>query len=221
MMKTPLLRLAIVVAAAAAIPLMSRSQAVGTSARDALLDLLLFPVAPPIDLNAYPPDLRVELQRYLQRYKAYRSKRHRPVMPGLGRGEDDMIYSAWTDFERRLAAVSADPSAPALAEAYVTQMKPCYEWEGGGECPEREAKFAAAYQEAQPRGPFNDYLPFLAAHRWLCAAEGYESEAQPERAAQSRKAYEQTTPAARQSKSLLMRFAAERLAQRKSCSTHP
>jgi len=132
-----------------------------------------------------------------------------------------MVYTAWVGYERKLAAVSGDPKAPALAAAYVDRLRPCYEWEGFHDCPEREAIFAADYQTANPGGPFSDYLPLLAAHLWLCAAEAYEYEKQPEGAARSRRAYETMVSTARQSKTLLIRLAAERLAERSSCFSQP
>src|ERR1035437_799095 len=113
------------------------------------------------------------------------------------------------------------PKAPALPPADVDRLRPCYEWEGFHDCPEREAIFAADYQTANPGGPFSDYLRLLAAHRWLCAAEAYEYEKQPEGAAWSRRAYETMVSTARQSKTLLIRLAAERLAERSSCFSQP
>jgi hypothetical protein len=215
-MTRTLLRLAIIVAVGyTAIPIVSQEP--NTNALDGILDLLLFPATPALDLNTYSAsaDIRTELQRYLQRYKAYRSTRQHPVRPGLTRGEESMIYSAWIAYERSLVAVTADPRASALAKEYVDRLTPCYEWEGLHDCPEREAKFASEYQESHPGGPFSDYLPLLAAHRWLCAAEGYVGH--PEEAARSRTEYEQMISTARQSKSPLVRVAAERLAQRNSC----
>jgi hypothetical protein len=193
------------------------SQAISATARDEIVGLLVLSADLPIDLKAYPPDASAELQRYLQRYKAYRSKRVRSMKSGL----DAMVYTAWVGYERKLAAVSGDPKAPALAAAYVDRLRPCYEWEGFHDRPEREAIFAADYQTANPGGPFSDYLPLLAAHRWLCAAEAYEYEKQPEGAARSRRAYETMVSTARQSKTLLIRLAAERLAERSSCFSQP
>ena len=218
-MHRPLLRGVMVAAAAALaiVPVGLWPSTAGTNARDALVDLLVWGADIPIDLNAYSPDVSAELQRHLQRYQAYRSKRPRPVKSGL----DAMVYAAWVGYEGKLAAVSDDPKAPALAAAYVDRLRPCYEWEGFHDCPEREATFAADYQTANPGGPFSDYLPLLAAHRWLCAAEAYEYEKQPEGAARSRRAYEKTISAARQSNVLPIRLAAERLAERNSCFSKP
>jgi len=201
-------------AACAAIPLILWSQTAGVSARDALVDRLLFEATHPIDLNAYSPDVRIELQRYLQRYAAYHSERPRPMKLA---SEQGMVYSAWVAYERRLAAASPDPRAPTAAKGYVDRLRPCYEWEEFHDCPEREAIFATQYQTANPDGPFKEYLPLLAAHLWLCAAEAYEYENKPEDAAHSRRAYETMVSTARQSKSLLIRLAAERLAERNSC----
>ena len=216
-MQRTLLRGVLVAAGLAAVPPGLWSQAISATARDEIVDLLVLSADLPIDLKAYPPDARAELQRYLQRYMAYGSKRVRPRKSGL----DAMVYTAWVGYERKLAAVSGDPKAPALAAAYVDRLRPCYEWEGFHDCPEREAIFAADYQTANPGGPFSDYLPLLAAHLWLCAAEAYEYEKQPEGAARSRRAYETMVSTARQSKTLLIRLAAERLAERNSCFSQP
>jgi hypothetical protein len=216
-MQRTLLRGVLVAAGLAAVPPGLWSQAISATARDEIVGLLVLSADLPIDLKAYPPDASAELQRYLQRYKAYRSKRVRSMKSGL----DAMVYTAWVGYERKLAAVSGDPKAPALAAAYVDRLRPCYEWEGFHDCPEREAIFAADYQTANPGGPFSDYLPLLAAHLWLCAAEAYEYEKQPEGAARSRRAYETMVSTARQSKTLLIRLAAERLAERSSCFSQP
>jgi hypothetical protein len=189
------------------------AQAPGARARDALVDMLVWGADLPLDLSAYSPKVKAELERHLLRYKGYRSERRRPVKAGAL----EMVYTAWVRYERKLVAVSGDPRAPALAAAYVESLRPCYEWEGFHGCPEREATFAAEYQTAHPGRPFSECLPLLAAHRWLCAAEAYEYEKRPEDAARSRRAYEQTIPIARQSKALLVRLAAEGLAERGRC----
>jgi hypothetical protein len=155
----------------------------------------------------YPPALRPELTAHLRRFNAYRSTR-----TGLAKtGEFGMVYSAWTGYERQLAAVSASSKTPALALAYVSELKPCYEWEGYHDCPEREAVFAIKYQAAHPNSPFSAYLPLLAAHRWICAAEGYDYEKQPAEAVRCRRSYEEAAAVARKSDSLLVRTAAEQL----------
>jgi hypothetical protein len=56
------------------------------------------------------------------------------------------------------------------------------------------------------------YLPLLAAHRWLCAAEGYDYEKRPEAAARSRREFEARVRIAAQSSNALIRAAAARLA---------
>src|SRR5204862_1196683 len=104
-----------------------------------------------------------------------------------------------------------------LAVTYVTDLAPCYEWEGYHDCPEREASFAASYQAAHPAGPFSEYLPLLEAHRWLCAAEGYDYEKVAARAAQARSSYQQALFAALRSKSTLVRIAARELETRTTC----
>ena len=70
-----------------------------------------------------------------------------------------------------------------------------------------------------PNGPFSQYLPLLEAHRWLCAAEGYDSEKSPVEAARTRQSYLQALSVARRSTSLLVRTAAVELGTRARC--HP
>ena len=187
----------------------------GPRARDALVDLLVWGADQPLDLGAYSPEVKAELEKHLLRYKGYRSQRRRPVKAGALQ----LVHAAWVRYERKLVAVSGDPRAPALAAAYVDSLRPCYEWEGFHACPEREATFAAEYRTAHPGGPFSEYLPLLEAHRWLCTAGAYEYEQRPEDAARSRRVYEQTISTARHSKSLLVRLAAEGLTERGRCFT--
>lgn len=184
---------------------------------DALLDLLVFGQIGPIDPQAYPTPIRVELRQYLKRSAAYRSPRTRPAKSTLY----EMVYSARVRYERKLAAISDHPQAPALAFDFVEQLHPCYEWEGLSECPQREAIFAAAYQSARPDGPFSSYLPLLIAHRNLCAAEAYTFEQKSAEAARTRRDYEEALAVALTSKSPLVRTAATRLAARGSCLAQP
>jgi len=180
---------------------------------DALLDALVWGAhVVKIDPMAYARALRAEVEQHLRRAKVYRSKQAEPSKP-----ESKMLYWARINHERRLAAVSNNPRAPALAAAYVKRLRPCYEWEGYHDCPEREALFADEYQAAHPRGPFSDYLPLLAAHRWLCSAEAYDFEGQPANAERCRRMYEQRLSTARVSRAPLIRAAAERLAARGKC----
>lgn len=179
---------------------------------DALLDVIVWGTHMPIDPKAYPPVMRADVEQYLRRAKAYRSKRAKP-----SKSDAQMAHAAHVRYERKLAAVSNDPRAPALAAAYVKRLLPCYEWEGYHDCPEREAIFADEYQAAHPKGPFNEYLPLLAAHRWLCSAQAYDFEKQSADAERSRRMYEQRLSIARGSKVLLIRAAAERLAARGRC----
>jgi len=138
---------------------------------DAILDVLVFGLHMPIDPSRYPTELRVEVQQYLRRAAGYIPKRAVPSTAEMG-----MVYGAQVSYETRLVAHSDDPRAATLAQDYVTRLRPCYEWEGFHDCPERDASFADEYQAANPNGPFSNYLPLLAAHLWLCAAEGYDYE---------------------------------------------
>lgn len=189
------------------------------TANGRLLDLLVFGIddvfgaGDRIRSADYPPTVRTELFGYLRRFTAYRSKR-----TGLAKtGEFGMVYSGLTGYERQLAAISAHPQAPALALAYVSELKPCYEWEGYHDCPEREAVFAMKYQAAHPNGPFSAYLPLLTAHRWICAAEGYDYEKQPAEAARCRKRHQEALAVALNSPSPLVRTAAVTLRTTAAC----
>jgi hypothetical protein len=191
----------------------SSAQAPGASPSNALVDLMVWGGDGRVDVDAYSPEVKADLQRHLRRSEAYRSKRQRPA----NSSELSMVYGAQVRYERRLVATTDAPEAETLAVAYVDSLRPCYEWEGYHDCPEREAMFAAEYQTAHPGGPFSQYLPLLAAHRWLCTAEAYEYEKRPEDATRSRRAYERTISTARGSTDLLVRTAAEALTARGRC----
>jgi len=120
-------------------------------------------------------------------------------------------------YERRLAAIGTGPNVGALARAYVAALRPCYEWEGFHECPEREALFADSYQAEHLNGPFAQYLPLLSAHRWLCAAEAYHYEGVVADERRSRHAYERALEVAGSSAVLLVRTAAQALKRRGRC----
>jgi len=100
----------------------------------------------------------------------------------------------------------------------VDALRPCYEWEGFHDCPEREALFAEQHLHDRPDTPFGDLLRVLAAHRWLCAAEGYEYEQKPAEAQRARRAYaEALNFAIADSRSALMATAATELKANGRC----
>ena len=178
-----------------------------------LVDALVWDANLKMDVTTYAPNVKAQIEQLRQRSDAYRSKRIKPT----GSSELGMVYGAQVRYERRLVAASTSPGADALALAYVTELQPCYEWEGFSDCPEREAAFAGKYLAGHPTGPFSQYLPLLEAHRWLCAAEAYESGKAPAEVTRTRHAYEQALSTARQSSSLLVRTAAGELAARARC----
>jgi hypothetical protein len=188
-------------------------QAARQAAADSLANALLWGMQMGVDPGAFPQPLRSEVEGYLKRSAAYRTTRTRPA----DSAEMEMVYQAWVNYERLLAGISADASARALAVAYVDDLRPCYEWEGLHECPEREAMFAEKYLAAHPGAPFSRYLPLLAAHRWLCTAEAYAREKQPEAAARTRQAFERQIGVAIKADTLLIRVAADALMARKQC----
>jgi hypothetical protein len=179
---------------------------------DAVLDMLVFGIHISIDPAQYEPALRREIEQFLRRASAYNSARPAPSALDVR-----MVHAAQVSYETRLAAVSEDSRAPALAASYVTRLRPCYEWEGLSGCPEREAQFADQYQAANPNSPFRDYLSLLAAHRRLCAAEGFDEERKPVDADHSRRLYQERLAVARRSSVFLIRTAADRLAARGRC----
>lgn len=206
------LRFAILVAVLGAAPNTTVAQPVG-AAGDALVDVLVWGLAPGVDLNEYPPAVRQPLERLLARAQAYRSSRPEPK----GAREEPMVYAAQVRYERLLAVFADDPKARPLAVTYIERLRPCYEWEGYHECPEREASFASEYWQANPTAPFSAMLPLLAAHRWLCAADAYDYEKRPADAARSRRAYDDAIAIARQTSDTLIRAGAEALSARPRC----
>lgn len=185
-----------------------------------LLDVLVWGNGS-IDLASYSEDLRIDILRYQQRYEAYR-----PLKRGTDDGLAGMAINAQVRYERRLAAISELPDTAEFARTYVAELSPCYEWEGYSDCPEREARFAADYRTAHLDSPFRDYLPLLEAHRWICAAEGFEYEEsakgfEHEKAAKgvasSRDSYKSALSVALASRSGLVRVAAAELAARNRC----
>jgi hypothetical protein len=203
-------RLAIVAALAFGLP----ASAIQTRDANPLVSLLVWDADRAFDSSALPHDVRDELTRLQERARAYRSPRPRAADSD---GTLAMVYEAQVRYERRLFAIADGPDATARAVRYVDQLRPCYEWEGYHDCPEREATFAERYQREHPGDGLNEYLSLLAAHRWICAAEGYDYEKQPADAARSRRAYTDALAAARVARSPLMRAAAAQLARRGTC----
>lgn len=165
-------------------------------------------------------DVAARVQSVEDRCRAFAARTPKPTADSLG----GMVATARWSYEQRLFAV-ANGDVGAEAARYVAALRPCYEWEGFHDCPEREAIFADEYLKAHPASPFAASLPLLAAHRWLCAAEGYEYEQRSGAPApkpgvglaRARLAYVQRLAAARASRDPLIRFAAETLDARGAC----
>jgi len=186
----------------------------GHQGRSSILDLLVWGAQMNVDLSDYPPDVRADAEAVIARSKAYQSKRAQPTeSDGLSR----MVHQARVTYERRLVAMARTPGAEAAALAYVTDLAPCYEWEGYSDCPAREASFASEYQRTQPGAPFSDLLPLLEAHRWLCAAEGFDYEKNAEGAASARARSGASLKAAAASGDRLVRIGAAELEARATC----
>jgi hypothetical protein len=181
-----------------------------------VLDVVVFYAGTPRNVERYPLQVRQELQRFLERARAYRP-RPRPARLGSEMG---MVYAAREGYEAKLAASTAAAGAPRLAQGYVDALRPCYEWEGFHDCPEREALFAEQHLRDRPDTPFRDLLRVLAAHRWLCTADAYEYEQKPSEALRARRAYEVALKIATvDSRSALMTTAASELKASGRCHT--
>jgi hypothetical protein len=178
-----------------------------------VLDVIVFHADPPSEVARFPPDLREDLTRYVERLRTYRP-RQRP--PQLG-SEMTMAYDAREGYERKLVAASATSGVEQRAQEYVDALRPCYEWEGFHDCPEREAVFAERYLVDHPATPFAGFLRVLAAHRWLCTAEAYEYQRQPGSAEHARHEYQRALGLAVKVESPLMRVAAEELKSSGRC----
>ena len=165
-------------------------------------------------------DVTARLRSVDERCQAFRARTPPP------RTDTDVGLAAnarWMYAQRRFAMAAED--AATEAAQYVAALRPCYEWEGFHDCPEREAVFADRYLKEHPSSAFAGYLPLLAAHRWLCAAEGYEyemtsrvpSSKQGVGHPRARLSYVQRLETALGSRDPLIRFAAETLKERGAC----
>ena len=181
-----------------------------------LLDVVVFGAYLPVDMSTYPPEVRSLLQQHITRWQAYGPRPRPQKDPNFP--EMNMVYGARENYERRMFAITAGPGVERFAQQYVDELRPCYEWEGMHDCPEEEAKFAEQYLAKNPKSPFREFLPLLAANRWLCAAAGYEMENRPQEAARSRRASEAPLAVALKSPSLLIRTAAQELRARGRCN---
>ena len=187
-------------------------QAQASSPRAQLADLLLWGADTTPSITGLTPALQSEVDRYRRRWAAYKR--------GLRPTQDStmtMVRDNQVRYERRLVAIGRTPQARTLAAAYVKALRPCYEWEGFHDCPEREAQFADSYQGAHSAGPFREYLPLLAGHRWLCAAEGYQYEKSFTNVDRTRAEYERAIAVALKSPDQLVRASAEELKKRGTC----
>ena len=178
-----------------------------------VLDAIVFYGDPPSEVTQFASDVREDLKRYSQRLRAYRP---RPRPPQLS-SEMTMVYAAREGYEGKLVAASTETGVEQRAQEYVDTLRPCYEWEGFHECPEREATFAERYLADHPDAPFAGFLRLLAAHRWLCVAEAYEYQRQPGSAAHARHEYQRALAIAIKVESPLMRVAAEELKSSGRC----
>ena len=195
----------------AAVLVTSASAQVTTPAqRFTLLYAVVFYGTPPT--SGYDADVLRESQQFAQRAASYRP---RPRPPGLG-SEMTMVYAAREGYERKLVA-AAGPGVDRAAQQYVDELRPCYEWEGFHDCPEREATFAETYLSVNPDSPFRELLELLTAHRWLCVAQAYEREGAVEAATRARSAYSARLQRSLKTQSPMLRTAARELEAHGHC----
>jgi hypothetical protein len=150
------------------------------------------------------------MDRFLARWETFRETPPPPGRPS----EPHMLHAKHQQYQRLLFSIAASPDAAARAQDYVRRLNPPYEWEGLPDGPEREARFAESWLASEPDSPFRRYLPLLAAHRWLCAAEAWDfqgSDNGQQKAAASREAYKRHLAAAQASAEPLIRAAATAL----------
>lgn len=176
-----------------------------------LLDAVVFYGTPPT--AGYAADVLRQMRQFAQRANSYQP---RPRPPKLG-SEMTMVYAAREGYERKLVAAASASGSERLAQQYVDELRPCYEWEGFHDCPEREARFAEEHLAKNPNSPFAEFLRLLSAHRWVCTAEGYEREERPQDAVQARRSAEAPLAAALKAQSLLIRTAAQEQLARGRC----
>ena len=182
--------------------------------RSTLLDAVVFHAFLWVDTSAYSPEVLAQLRQHVKRSESYRP---RPRPANGTSALMDMVYEARERYERRLVAASRTANSDTLAQQYVDELKPCYEWEGFHDCPEHEARFAEQYLARNPNSPFAELLPLLIANRWLCAAEGYEHEERSQDAARARRATASPLAAALKSQSVVIRTAAQEQQARGRC----
>ena len=204
-------RIALVVALLPIAAVPSRAQAPAAKTSHKLLDEVVFYATVP-DTNQYDAGMRAELRQFRQRVRSYRPR----PRPARLDGEMRMVYAAREGYEGKLVATGG-AGTERLAQQHVDALRPCYEWEGFHDCPEREAKFAEEYVASNPQSPFRELLTLLAAHRWMCAAEAYEYEEKSADAARSRRASARHLAVALNTESALIRTAAQELSARARC----
>ena len=126
--------------------------------------------------------------------RAARAKSRLRQPPTASR-EIGMVWEKRRQYERLFNAVGVSLVASDDSDVWIAEeaadlvggMRPCYEWEGFSDCPLREAEFAVFWMGHQPRSAFIAFLPLFAGQRLLCAAEGFDYEEAPTKAAEARR----------------------------------
>jgi hypothetical protein len=147
-------------------------------------------------------------------------------LPKTG-GEFEMVIRKRQAYERLLIAVALPLGTHTDREVWVQEeavsfvegLRPCYEWEGFSDCPQKEAEFAEFWLKWDPSSSFREFLPIFASHRWTCAAEALEYEKKPAEAAAAHARSKKLIAVGLQSVDPLMRYLARELERDRRCHT--
>jgi hypothetical protein len=163
-----------------------------------------------LSARAYPADVAADVRLLQERYGSPQAG-----TPGIPETPEQIMALDASRWRQMLTAVAGDSQAQERARRYVDAWRRCYEWEGFHDCPEQDARAADSHR-ANPSA-LAEFLTLLAAHRWLCAAEGYEFEGRPTQGAESRRAFRNRVALAAKARSPMIRAAAQRLSARGTC----
>jgi|SRR5688500_11559248 len=142
-------------------------------------------------------------------------------------GEFEMVIRKRQSYESLLIAVALPLGTHSDREVWVQEeavsfvegLRPCYEWEGFSDCPQKEAEFAEFWRKWYPSSSFREFLPVFASHRWICAAEALEREKNPAEAAAAHARSKKLIAGGLQSADPLMRYLARELERDGRCRT--
>ena len=197
-----------------------------TERQKSVRDALLFGGFDYRNYEAIPDPAAAARWKEIQRRASMAMSRLRP--PPSHSGEFRMVWGKRQHYERLFNAVSTRAGhrddelwvAEEVAD-FVEGMRPCYEWEGFSECPWREAEFADLWLRLHPHSRVAAYLPLFAGNRWLCAADGYDLEKEPAKAADARRRATERLKQAAAGKDPLFALVAKQMLADSRCLTSP